>query len=144
MAVVNTFSNHFFYMLGTGEIDFSSDDFKIILMNTTFTFDPDAHADLGDVTSDQLSTGYGYTQDSKALAGVSVSEDDTNDRLSVSWNTVVWTASGGSIGAAGAAIIYDDSTSDDTIVGCIDFGEDITATDGNDFEVGSPGVNIGS
>lgn len=142
MAVVNTLSNHFKYQLAVGNIDFSSDSFKIILMNTSFAFDKDADATLADVTSDQLATGNGYTQDAKALAGVSVSEDDTNDRASISWNTVVWTASGGSIGASGAAIIYDDDTADDTIVGCIDFGEDITAASGNDFEIASPGVTL--
>jgi len=143
MAVVNTLSNHFKYMLATGEIDFSSDSFKIILMNTTYAFDKDADATLSDVTSDQLATGHGYTQDSKALAGVSVSEDDTNDRASITWNNVVWTASGGAIGASGAAIIYDDDTPDDTIVGCIDFGEDITASDGADFEIANIALNLG-
>jgi hypothetical protein len=143
MAVVNTLSNHFKYQLAVGNIDFSSDSFKIILMNTTFAFDKDADATLADVTSDQLATGNGYTQDSKALAGVSVSEDDTNDRAAITWNNVVWTASGGSIGASGAAIIYDDDTTDDTIVGCIDFGEDITATTGADFEIANIAVNLG-
>ena len=142
MAVVNTLSNHFRYMLATKEIDFSSDSFKIILMDSAFSFDPDAHATLDDVTANQLSTGNGYTQNSKELAGVSVSEDDANDRAAVSWNSVVWTADGGSIGPSGAAIIYDDDTSDDTVVGCIDYGEDITATTGNDFEISSPGVNL--
>jgi len=142
MAVVNTPSNHFKYQLAIGNVDFASDIFKMILMNTTFAFDEDVHATLADVTSDQLATGYGYTQDTKELAGVSVSEDDGNDRAAITWNNVVWTASGGSIGSSGAAIIYDDTTADDTIVGCIDFGEDLVASDGNDFEVESPGVTI--
>jgi hypothetical protein len=142
MAVVATPSNHFKYQLAVGNIDFSSDDFKIILMNTSFTFDEDAHATLDDVTASQLATGYGYTQDAKALAGVGVTEDDTNDRAAITWNDIIWTAAGGSIGASGAAIIYDDTTADDTVVGCIDFGEDITATTGKDFQISSPAVYI--
>jgi len=142
MAVVNTLSNHFKYMLATGEIDFSSDSFKIILMDSAFAFDKDAHATLSDVTANQLSTGNGYTQDSKELSGVSISEDDTNDRAGITWNSVVWTASGGTIGPSGSAIIYDDSTSDDTVVGCIDYGEDVSATTGNDFEIDAPGINL--
>lgn len=142
MAVVNTLSNHFRYMLATKKIDFASDSFKIILMDAAFAFDPDTHATLADVAGNQIATGNGYTQNSKELAGVSVSEDDTNDRAAVSWNSAVWTADGGSIGPSGAAIIYDDDTADDTVVGCIDYGEDITATAGNDFEIASPGVNL--
>jgi hypothetical protein len=141
MAVVNTLSNHFKYQKNVGNVDFSSDSFKIILMNTTFAFDKDADATLADVTADQLSTGNGYTQDSKALAGVSVSEDDTNDRCSVTWNNVTWTASGGAIGPTGAAIIYDDDTADDTIVGCIDFGTDLTASAGEDLQLTGLGYN---
>ncbi|RLB92210.1 MAG: hypothetical protein DRH26_06795 [Deltaproteobacteria bacterium] len=135
MAVTSTLSNHFKYQLYKGNIDFDTDDFKIILMNTTFAFDKDADATLADVTSDQLATNYGYTQDSKSLAGVSITEDDVNDKAYVTWNDVTWTASGGTIGASGAAIIYDDTTSDDTVVGCIDFGEDLSAPAGIDFQV---------
>lgn len=130
MAVVTTVSNHFAYRLGVGNVNFSSDTFVVILMNTTFAFDKDSHATLSDVTSDQLATGYGYTQNSKTLTGVSVTEDDTNDGLVVTWDDPTWTASGGTIGPSGAAIVYDDTTSDDTVVMCIDFGADVSAADG--------------
>ena len=142
MAVTKTLSNHFLYQLAVGNIDFSSDSIKIILMNTTFAFDKDADATLADVTSDQLATGNGYTQDSKTLSGVSVSEDDTNDRGRISWSDPVWTASGGAIGPSGAAIIYDDDTADDTVIGCIDFGEDLTASAGEDFTLTSIAINL--
>jgi len=142
MAVVSTLSNHFKFQLASGNIDFDSDSLKIILMNNTFAFDKDAHATLADVSSDELATGNGYTQQNKALANVSVTEDDTNDKASITWDDVTWTASGGNIGPTGAAIIYDDTTSDDTIVGCIDFGTDYTIPDGSSFEVGSIEVDL--
>jgi len=124
-------SNHMAYMLGTKEIDFDNDSFKIILMDTGFTFDRDAHATYSDVSASELGTGFGYTQDTKTLsASPTVTEDDTNDRLSVTWDNVTWTASGGSIGPTPGAIIYDDTTGDDTIVGYIDFGGEQTQTDG--------------
>jgi hypothetical protein len=135
MAVVSTLSNHFKYQLLSGNIDFDDDVFKIILMNTTFAFDKDADATLADVTSDQLDTGNGYTKNDKVLANVSVTEDDVNDMATVTWDSVAWTASGGSIGPTGAAIIYDDSTGDDTVVGCIDFGEDLTITSTNTLTI---------
>jgi hypothetical protein len=135
MAVVITCSNHFKYQLGKKMIDFSADVFKAILMNTTFTFNKDNHATLADVTADQLATLNGYTQNSKTLANVAYSEDDSDDAGKAVWDNVTWTAAGGNIGPTGAAIIYDDSTSDDTIVACIDFGTDYTIPDTANFQL---------
>ena len=145
MAVETTLSNHFRYMLATKQIDFTAsggDAFKIILMNTTFSFDKDAHATLSDVTASQLATDYGYTQDTKDCTVASITEDDTNDVARVVFSDVTWTASGGAIGASGAAIIYDDTTSDDTVVCCIDFGADGTAQDGFNFQITDIVVDI--
>ena len=117
-----------------GEVKFSSPHvFKVILMNTTFAFNKDTHATLANVTADQLATNYGYTQNTKELANMAVTEDDTNDKAYVTWDDATWTASGGSIGPTGAAIIYDDTSSDDTVVGCADFGADYTVTTGTNF-----------
>jgi hypothetical protein len=135
MAVTLTLSNHFKYQVAKGNADLSADALKIILMNTTFAFDKDADATLSDVTSDQLSTGNGYTQDNKELANKSLTEDDVNDKAKMTCDDVSWTADSGSIGPTGAAIIYDDTTSDDTVIGCIDFGEDFTIPDGSSFQI---------
>jgi len=142
MAITCTLSNHYKFQLLSGVIDFDVDTFKIILMNTTFAFDKDAHATLSDVTADQLATGYGYTQNDKTLANVAVTEDDVNDKGKVTFDDVTWTASGGSIGPTGAAIIYDDTTADDTVVGCIDFGTDYTIPDGSSFQLQNLEVDI--
>jgi len=133
MAVVLTLSNHYKYQLMDGKIDLSADTLKIILMNTTFAFDKDADATLSDVTADQLATNYGYTQDDETLTTPSLTEDDSNDKGHFSCDDVTWTAAGGDIGPTGAAIIYDDTTSDDTVVGCIDFGVDFTIPNGSSF-----------
>ena len=142
MAITSTLSNHLKYQLGDGKVDLDTDTLKIILMNTTFSFDKDADATLSDVTSDQLSTGNGYTQNDETLSNVAISEDDTNDRMQMTCDDVTWTASGGSFGPTGAAIIYDDTTSDDTVVGCIDFGDDYTITDGSSIVIKSIVLNL--
>ena len=126
MAATYTTSNHYKFQLASGNIDFDADVFKVILMNTTFTFNKDTHATLADVTADQLATGNGYTQNDKTLAGVSVTEDDTNDKAAITWNDVTWTATADNIGPTGAYIVYDDTTADDTVVFCVDFGTDYT------------------
>lgn len=133
--MANAVSNHCKFQLGSGNIDFDTNSYKIILMATGFTFNIDTHATYANVSASELATGNGYTQNTKTLATVALSEDDTNDRLSVTWDDVVWTASGGSIGPSPGAIIFDDTTSDDTVVGFIDFGSDQTATDGGTFTV---------
>ena len=131
MAIVSTLSNHYKYQKMAGAIDHVNDTFKIILMNTTFAFDKDAHATLADVSADELATNYGYTQQNKALSGGTLTEDDTGDKAYRTFDSVSWVASVGSIGPTGAAIIYDDTTADKTVVGCIDFGTDFTIPDGS-------------
>lgn len=133
--MANQVSNHAKYQIVSGNIDFDADTFKIILMATGFTYNKDTHATYADVSASELATGNGYTQNTKTLANVAVTEDDTNDRASVTWDDVVWTASGGSIGPTPGAIIFDDTSSDDTILGFIDFTTDQTATSGGTFTI---------
>jgi len=135
MAVVVTVPNHFKYLLATKAIDFANDQFKVILMDDSFAFDEDADAILVDVTASQLSEANGYLQDSKVLAGVAVAEDDTDDRAEVTWTDPEWTASVGSIGPTGSAIVYDETVADDPIVMCIDFGADYTIVDTATFAI---------
>ena len=134
MAITVTVSNHFKYQLAKKLIDLSADTLKVILMNTTFAFDKDAHATLADVTVDQLATNFGYTQDTKVLTTVVLTEDDVNDKAVMTCDNPTWTAAGGDIGPTGAMIIYDDTTADDTIIACADFGTDYTISDGSSLQ----------
>lgn len=134
MAITVTVSNHAKYQLAKGNIDLSADTLKVILMNSAFTFDKDAHATLADVTASQIATGNGYTQDDKTLTTVVLAEDDTNDKASMTCDNPTWTASGGDIGPTGAYIIYDDTTTDDTVIACVDFGTDYTISSGSSIQ----------
>ena len=140
MAATAETSNHYKYALLNAV---ASNTFKAILMNTTFVFDRDAHATLADVTASQLATGNGYTQDNKTLTSVSVTEDDTNDRAQLTADDVTFTASGGDIGPFGAMVIYDDTSADDAVVGCIDFGTDYTIVDGSSWTGQDVVINLG-
>jgi len=133
------------YELANARIDFGGDTFKIILMASGFTFNVDTHHGLSDVTASQLASGYGYTTGGATLSGVSVTEDDANNRTAVVWANVAWTASAGDIGPSPGAIIYDDSATSpqaDTIIGYIDFGGDITQASGGVFTIAAPTVRI--
>lgn len=140
--MANAAPNHIKYLLATGAIDFLNDTFKIILMESAFVFDIDAHEEYADVSGNELATANGYTAGGATLAGVAVAEDDVDDRCEVTWNDVAWTAVGGPIGPASGAIIYDDTVANDPIVGYIDFGADYTQPDGGTATIIDPEVRI--
>jgi len=133
MAVTVHIPNHALYQIITGNVNLYTDTIKAILLNTTYTPDIDADATLSDITSDQISTGYGYTQDDKTLANPSATENDTDDKATIEFDDLSWTASGGDIGPFGAMAFYSDTSSDDTITAIIDFGADYTIYDGSSF-----------
>ena len=113
MAVTLTLSNHYKYQLMRGQINLTADDLKIILMNSTFAFDKDAHATLADIDADQLTTANGYTKNDETITGLTLTEDDGNDKGHFVCDDPSWTATGGSIGPTGAAVILDFSSLDD-------------------------------
>jgi hypothetical protein len=138
----NAAPNHIKYLLATKAINFAADTFKIILMQSGFVFNKDDHEEYSDVVGNELGTGNGYTQGTKALAGVAVTEDDVDDRCEVVWSNVTWTATGGAIGPASGAIIYDDTVANDPIVGYIDFLSDYTQPDGGTVTIIAPEIRL--
>ena len=128
-------SNHYKYQLAVGAIDLNNDTIKCALMSSGYTFDKDAHATWADVSANELPDGNGYTAGGETLVVSSINEDDTNDRFEIIYNDVTWNASGGNIGPTPGAILYDDTSSDKTIVGYLDFGSDQTASDGVNFVI---------
>jgi hypothetical protein len=138
-------SNKIKYALATKKVDFANDAFKIILMATGFTFNKDTHHAYEDLSASELANGNGYTTGGNALAGVAVTEDDTDDRTEVTWNNTAWTASGGSIGPSPGAIIFDNESAvaaEKYIVGYIDFGGDQTQADGGVCTISNVEVRI--
>lgn len=142
--MANAVSNKCKFQLASGLLDFDADTFKIILMASGFTFDPDAHEFLDDVSASELANGNGYTTGGATLAGVAVEEDDANNRANVTWNDPAWTASGGSIGPTPGAIIYKSTgvAGTSTVVGFLDFEGNQTATDGGTFTVQNPELRL--
>lgn len=115
--------------------DTTADTFKIQLHTSTYTFDA-TDIQKSELTN-ELATANGYTQGTKALASVTwlhaagVATWDAAD--------ITWTASGGAIGPASQAIIYDETTSAasfvDALMMNIDFGTDETANDTATFNI---------
>jgi len=140
--MANAVANHFKYLLATGVIDLENDTFKIILMDTGYTFDKDDDEEYADVSAEELANGNGYTVGGETLALDAVTEDDVDDRTEVTWDPVSWTANGGVIGPTPGAIIYDDTVAGDPIAGYIDFGTEYTQADGGTATLSSLELRI--
>jgi hypothetical protein len=141
MAAAATVPAHYMYLLKTGAVNEASDTFKIILVNG-LTFDPATHTELADVTAYQLPTANGYTQNNKTLSGVSVVENNTLNKAQTTWDDATWTASGGDIGPADGAIVYDDTISGDPIAAYIEFEAAATVPNGFSFQVQAPQLDL--
>lgn len=136
--------------LANAKIDFKTDTLKICLMESGFIFDPDDDHGWADISAEELSTGFGYTQNTKTLAGVTITENDTTNRAEITSSNVVWNAAGGSIGPTPGAIIFDDTVvadvADDVpadpIIGYIDFGGEITQADGGALTISNIQIDI--
>lgn len=111
------------------------DTLKIALMDPDFSFDEATHATWGDVSADEISDGNGYTAGGQTLDNVSVSINESDNRVEVHADNPSWTASGGDIATTGSAIIYNDSHTDQTIVQHIDFDADYDTPDGKVFQI---------
>lgn len=140
--MANQVANHIKYLLATKVIDFANDSFKIILMESGFVFNKATHHNYADVLASELPTGNGYTQGTKVLGGVALSEDDVDHRTEVTWANPSWTAAGGTIGPSPGAIVYDDTVANDPIVGFIDFGAEYSQVDGGTFTVSGVEVRV--
>ena len=139
-------ANKIKYALETGAIDALNDAFKIILMADGFVFDRDTHHGYADVLGSELANGNGYLTGGNLLAGVTVTENDVDDRTDIAWNNNQWTANGGPIGPSPGAIIFDDTPAApqaDPIVGYIDFGGNQTQADGGVATIANPEIRIG-
>lgn len=136
-----TLYNHVAAAIGDGSIDLDGDTFKVALLDSGYT-PSGSHSQWSDVSGDEIANGSGYTTGGAELTGVTWSQ--TGGVATFDSDNFVWTASGGAISAR-YAVIYDDTSSGDKLIGyyLLDTAPaDVTATDGNTFTVG-PSVSNG-
>ncbi len=148
MAITATVNNRCKFDLGRARINFSSDQFITVLFAAAVTVNIDTMHGYGalqgfDPTTQELATANGYTQAAKILAGVSYTEDDTDNRAETTWTNPSWTASGGNIGPTPAAGIYDNTATDKPFIFFVDFGGNQTAATGTNFVINNLAFNIG-
>jgi hypothetical protein len=110
----------------TGAIDFDTDTFKMMLVTSSYTA-AKTHTKRHAVTNEV--TGTGYTAGGNAAAAT-VTKDDTNSRVDITFAITSWTTS---TITARAGVIYKSrggASSADELVGYVDFGSDISSTAG--------------
>ena len=102
--------------LMNGTYDLDNDTFKVMLVYQAYTPNADTNLVASDVSNEI--TGTGYTAGGRALSGLSVSQDNTNNKGVWDAADVIWASS--SISAYGA-VIYD-TTAASALVCYFDFG----------------------
>ena len=126
-----TFFNSFKEYLADGTMDMDDDDFRIILLDSDYTFDA-AHSEKPQtsVSNEQLPTANGYTQNARSINATWVNSAGV---ITFDGDDITWTASGGAISAS-HAIIYDSTHASDKLVCHISLGAQ-SAGDGTDFKI---------
>jgi len=135
MAVTISRYNHTPKLFLNKELTLST--LRVMLLDDNAVFDASDTA-LSDVLAGDATevSGNGWTAGGETIASVAVTTVDTDGAM-IDGNDISVTASGGSIGPASAAVIYDDSMTlpADAPLWYIDFGGAETAGVGTDFKI---------
>jgi hypothetical protein len=127
-----TFYDHTTRKIQAGE--FPASDTYVVTLYTALpenaTATTKAAAESG---ATQLATANGYTQNTKALTGVSIATTATN-KSRFTFDPVNWDATGSGISAA-FALIYSDTQANDPPLARLDFGGTVTAVAATQFRI---------
>lgn len=111
-----------------GTFDLDTDTFKCALFNASYVTTTTTYS-----TTNELATGAGYTQGGVTLSTVSLSENAGTVTWDFSTNPS-WTASGGTIGPAKYAVVYE-SGGDIVCYVELETGGTVSVTDGNTLTI---------
>lgn len=110
-----------------GLIDFDTDTFKMMLVTSTYTASK-SHSKRSDITNEV--TGTGYSTGGNACSVSVAAIDNVNNDVEISFTVTSWTSA---TITARAGVIYKSrggASSADELVGYVDFGSDVSSTNG--------------
>jgi hypothetical protein len=110
-----------------GTIDFDTDTFKVLLTTSAYAENKDTHDFRDDVTNEVVGTGYSAGGNTVTVAPTL---DTANDRIDISLGGTTWASS---TITARKAVYYKSrggAASADEIIAVIDFGADVSTTNG--------------
>lgn len=112
--------------IATGAIDLDTDTFYAMLVTATYVPNKDTDLKRSVVTNEVVGTG--YVAGGAAIVATVAAVDTVNDRVDVTFGSVVWAAS---TIVARAAVIYKrrgGASTADELLAYVDFGANITST----------------
>lgn len=112
------------------ELDWDSDDIRVMLVSSSYTPNQDLHDYLDDVVAFQV-TGTGYTAGGQALTGKTVTLDQANNVLVLDAADTTWASS---TITARYAVIYNNTGATNAakpLVGYVDLISDQASNNGN-------------
>ena len=110
------------------KFDLGADTLKIALTNSAPS---QSNTQLSDIT--QIANGNGYTTGGTAVTITSSAQTTGVYKLVLA--DVVFTAAGGSVGPFRYAVLYDDTSTNDLLIGYYDYGSSLTLADTETFTV---------
>lgn len=128
MAAFSKF-NSFVEALAEKVHNLGADTLKVMLTNTAPVATNSVKADLS-----EISAGNGYTAGGNTASVTSSAQTSGTYKL-VLGDPATWTASGGSIGPFRYAVLYNDTATNDELIGYWDYGSSITLASGESFAV---------
>lgn len=108
-----------------GWLNANTDTVKIMLSNTAPSLTNSLKSQIT-----EISAGNGYTAGG---ADVQNAASVSSGQITVTGTDITWTASGGSIGPFRYAIAYNDTATNDPLIGYWDYGSSITINDTESF-----------
>lgn len=114
-----------------------SDTLKVALSNTAPVQATDH--EFADIT--EISAGNGYTAGGESLTVTSSSQSGGDYSLVITSN-VQWTASGGNIAAFRYIVLYNDTATNDELIGYWDIGSEQNITDGSTYTANFSGQTL--
>lgn len=118
------------FELGTGGTVWTTSDIRVLLVGTSFTFDPD-HNVVGDISGEISTDNYAR----QAIGSPAVTENDTNDRVEYDLDDVLFESLGPGSGGptVRGIVIYRHVTNDadSPLLGHCEFAEDRTVNGEN-------------
>lgn len=140
MATFKLF-HEFGNQLGLAAHNLNTSTFRVALCNAANAPVQATGSVLADIT--QIASGNGYTTVADAAgAAITMAWAETGAGTGIwQWGTtssdVTFTASGGSIATFRYAVIVDDTSASNRLIGYLDYGSDVTVTVGNTFTIDS-------
>lgn len=133
MATYNKFQP-FVERLAEKSFNLGSDTLKVLLTNSAPSA---ANAQKSDLT--EISAGNGYSAGGSATTVSSSAQ--TSGTYKLVCGDVTFTAAGGSIGPFRYAVLYDDTATNDELIGWWDYGASTTLASGESFTVDFDATN---